>query len=804
MLQRLTFGAKLMLGSLGMVLLAVIVLTVVNLWQVQGVLEGFARTTLSEVGDTMYRDMQAQHELLTERLAGDVNVFARTVDEIGLIHVYKRRKEPMTIVNQVTGQAESLEVPKLLISGKAVTDNKLVDRLAEQFSAATTFFQVLPGKLLRISTSVRTQNGERAVGTYIPEGSPVYKAVMAGETYLGRAFVVDRWMLTAYLPLKDIKDEVKAVVFVGRELLTPQLEKSIGAVNIGQKGYAFVYDAKGNFLVHPDQAIRGTNLSDHPFGDQLGAVNNGFAHYEFQGKPKTAYARHFEPWDWHLAVGMDDADMLLGADTRLLTAALIAAGLLTVLAAGLAVPLARITAGPLRRLEAYTAAVAQGDFNAAIEYPADDVIGRTIGGVQAMVGELKTKLGYSKGILDGMAVPCLVVDREEKATFVNQACLDMLELDGRPQDFLGRTLADIFYKDPGRRTKIGEVMAGGEAQRGIEVTIDSHKGSKRHILANLAPLKDLDGVIIGGFCLYVDVTAQHEQRERIEAQNGRIARMAGEATQISELVSSAAEELSAQVEEASRGSELQSGRAAETSASMEQMNATVLDVAKSASGAAESAEQARTKAQAGEDMVRRVITAIEGVRARAEELDGYMNELGGEAEGIGRIIGVIQDIADQTNLLALNAAIEAARAGDAGRGFAVVADEVRKLAEKTMTATQEVGQAVTAIQQGAEKSFTATRQASEAVADSTQLAEESGRALHDIVQIVDGTAGQVQAIAAASEEQSAASDEIGRAVEDMSRISMETSDGMTQSARAVADLASQAGQLKTLIDELRG
>ena len=131
-----------------------------------------------------------------------------------------------------------------------------------------------------------------------------------------------------------------------------------------------------------------------------------------------------------------------------------------------------------------------------------------------------------------------------------------------------------------------------------------------------------------------------------------------------------------------------------------------------------------------------------------------MGELGKQAQGIGQIITVIEDIADQTNLLALNAAIEAARAGEAGRGFAVVADEVRKLAEKTMSATREVVDFVGAIQDCAQKNVVATDSAVKLVEESTGLAGQSGEALHAIVGMVQRTADQVRAIATASEEQS--------------------------------------------------
>ncbi|GKT21909.1 Chemotaxis methyl-accepting receptor like protein, partial [Aduncisulcus paluster] len=102
------------------------------------------------------------------------------------------------------------------------------------------------------------------------------------------------------------------------------------------------------------------------------------------------------------------------------------------------------------------------------------------------------------------------------------------------------------------------------------------------------------------------------------------------------------------------------------------------------------------------------------------------DNLGQQADSIGHIMSVITDIADQTNLLALNAAIEAARAGEAGRGFAVVADEVRKLAEKTVSATNEVGEAISGIQNGTASSISRMEETSKVVESSTELAGQAG------------------------------------------------------------------------------
>lgn len=252
-----------------------------------------------------------------------------------------------------------------------------------------------------------------------------------------------------------------------------------------------------------------------------------------------------------------------------------------------------------------------------------------------------------------------------------------------------------------------------------------------------------------------------------------------------------------------QGTSSQMTRISDAATAMEEMNATVLEVARNASEAASETERSRVMAQQGADAVTESVAAITQLHARSEELKGNMATLDAQSESIGNIINVINDIADQTNLLALNAAIEAARAGDAGRGFAVVADEVRKLAEKTMNATHEVSKNIKTIQDLAKLNAHGMDETLDAFENVQSLSSKSGEVLSEIVLAADSAAEQVRSIATAAEQQSAASEEITRSVEEIDSIARDNSTLVDSSAANTEQLVAQAENLNSVIEKLK-
>ncbi|MEL7639961.1 MAG: nitrate- and nitrite sensing domain-containing protein [Solidesulfovibrio sp.] len=288
-----------------------------------------------------------------------------------------------------------------------------------------------------------------------------------------------------------------------------------------------------------------------------------------------------------------------------------------------------------------------------------------------------------------------------------------------------------------------------------------------------------------------------------EARAESLAHAADRIRSVAEKMAAALAQLAEQIDLSGRGAEGQARRIGETATAMEQMNATVLEVAANAASAVQTAEQARARASDGARAVGEVVSGIGQVQRQSQEMKSDMGTLGSQAQGIGQILDVISDIADQTNLLALNAAIEAARAGEAGRGFAVVADEVRKLAEKTMTATKEVGAAIRGIQAGTKKNIDHVERSATTIEAVTGLAGHSGASLREIVSLAEATTDQVRSIATASEQQSAASETIHHSLAAINRIAAETSEAMARSERVLGELTDQAGILETLIADMR-
>ncbi len=432
----------------------------------------------------------------------------------------------------------------------------------------------------------------------------------------------------------------------------------------------------------------------------------------------------------------------------------------------------------------------------------NDEIGVLAKNLNALMGHLEGQLAYSKGVLEGITVPCSVFSPDDKTVFTNKYMLDLLGKPGEAEEYYGLSSSEYILGDASLETSSTVALREQRTVR-VERALKNFQGKEIHVLISSSPFYDKQKNLLGTLSIWADITEIVEKQRIIEENSQHIARVAQSASEVSQNVSSASAEIAVQVSQASNGASLQSDRVSEAASTMAEMYETVIGVASSASSSSQTAADAMENAQTGSQVVQKMTDSFQQVEKYTSEVKSGMDDLGKQAEGVGAIISVITDIADQTNLLALNAAIEAARAGEAGRGFAVVADEVRKLAEKTMQATSEVSAVIKGIQKGTHENIESVERTVHAVNGAANLALEAGSTLESIVGIVEKTADEIRSIASAAEEQSHTSNTINEKLEDVRSISEETAVAMAQASEKVEALADQAKALNGLIEELQ-
>ncbi|MBI4791826.1 MAG: Cache 3/Cache 2 fusion domain-containing protein [Deltaproteobacteria bacterium] len=288
--------------------------------------------------------VSTQQQVLQQQVTNALNVSQRLLRDAGGVRLASDATVSWQAVNQLTEETGAIELPRLMVGDAWLGQNRdpasptpIVDDVKSLVGGTCTIFQRMnvAGDMLRVATNVEKLDHTRAIGTYIPalnpdgKANPVVATLLKGETYYGRAFVVNAWYITAYEPLRNDRNEIMGALYFGipQESATA-LRKAVMDVRIGKTGYVYVLDSKGNYIISKDGKQDGKNIKDATDADGRYFVREIIAkaatsksgevfeaRYPWknsdreEARTKVVRLGYFAPWDWIIGVGVYEEEL---------------------------------------------------------------------------------------------------------------------------------------------------------------------------------------------------------------------------------------------------------------------------------------------------------------------------------------------------------------------------------------------------------------------------------------------------------------------------------------------------------------
>lgn len=533
---------------------------------------------LDHITKGIYNLVRTEDEAEQVRLAHNLNAARHVLAAAGRVSL-SEETVTWTAVNQFTTDSQRIQLPKMTIGSQwlgqvkdPAAESLVVDEVTRLIGETATIFQRMnaQGDMLRVATTVRDAAGTRAIGTFVPavdpdgNPNPVIAAVLKGETYRGRAFVVNAWYLTAYDPIKDVAGEVVGMLYVGTKQKDAEarVRQAILDTKVGKTGYVYVLGGKGEERGHYIISCKGerdgediweSKDSDGRYVIQaiiekattLRPGELATERYRWQNPgesaPRWKIARlaYYEPWDWVIGTSVYEDELqayweiLSRGRMRMAVNMGVAAAVSIALIGPFSVLGAWRLARPVRRMTRAVERIAGGDLAHTVDVSSSDEIGTLGRAFNCMVEKLDATmqgLRKSEEFLDNIIenIPdMLFVKEAAELRYVrfNKAGEKMLgysreTLIGKSDyDFFPTQEADFFT------SKDREVLRTKQVLDIPEETIRTRTQGERVLHTKKIPIVDKEGNAQYVLGISEDITARRCAEEALRKSEARYRRL---------------------------------------------------------------------------------------------------------------------------------------------------------------------------------------------------------------------------------------------------------------------------------------